>query len=170
MTITRRPKVCQDFPLGIVEVNAAIDNNAGLFEAWDLRHCLTKANVTQVNLLKWFGRHDDTVISRTVGCFSVDRSGISPILSGIITGPAIARTERIGVGQWRIYFTGLSTVWVQADVAMSAGVTLTPYTMHVSAYVESGMTSCIVSTAQLVGSAFVLSDLSFSISIHGELG
>jgi hypothetical protein len=172
MSITRRPTVCQDFPVGIREVQASIDNNDGLLQSWGSKHAIDRLDFSQTNRLLTVGRHNDVLIARSVTDFYVDTSSGTPVLSASLAGPAIGDVIRLGTGSWSIGIIGMGQVFAAAslkvpDVTVGSAVLST-----VMAYVyqtASLAQRIAVTTWRSSGYYFDRTDLDFSLAVWGTV-
>jgi len=172
VSITRRPTVCQDFPVGIREVQASIDNNAGLLQAWGTQHAIDRLDVNQTNRLLAVGRHNDVLVARTVTDFFVSSSGGTPSLVASLSGPAIGDIVRLGVGQWSIGILGMGQVFAAASVKTPDITVSSAQLSTIMAYVyqpDSGRQRVIVTTWRSAGFYFAQQDLDFSLAIWGTV-
>ena len=101
--------VTQDFALGIQSVNRAIENNAAARTLWTARHGYDESNrpaLTAQEQVKAFGAHNDILISRSVSAFTVGVADDgSSYLQPRVEGRLVRQTQRLGVGQWRVFLS-----------------------------------------------------------------
>lgn len=118
MSYLKLPKTTQDHAVGFQSVNQAIDNNAALLAAFDLRHSIgVGGNSPYGAPTRAVGRHDDILIARTVVDFAVDTSRADPALQ-VITGGSLlvgGFVDRIAAGEWILH---LATAQLFAAVAL----------------------------------------------------
>ena len=163
-TYSRLPKGVADFPVGIAAVNQAIDNNTALYEAWKALHGIIPPGITSANPLTYFGRHNDVNIARSTASFTIDTSAASPALASSFMGPVFIRgSVRAGVGSWTLYLTGCQLYGVLTSPIYNGSMVPTKVTASVSG------TALSITTQVLSGTAFVMADVPFSVTVHGLL-
>lgn len=164
--------MCQDFPVGIREVQASIDNNAGLLQAWGTQHAIDRLDLNQTNRLLTVGRHNDVLVARTVTDFYVDASGATPTLTSLVSGPAVGDVIRLGTGQWSIGVVGMGQVFAAVsvkvpDVTIGSAVlsTAMAYVYQTAALDQR----IIVTTWRSAGLYFSQQDIDFALAIWGTV-
>lgn len=164
MSYLKLPKTTQDHCVGFQSVVQAIDNNAALVAAFDLRHSIgVGGNSPLGQPTRALGRHDDILVARSVADFTVATTLPTPRLSTLVAGPifgSLAYT-RLATGQWQIF---LATPQLFAAVALMKSTTSSDRkaTCYVATSPSTGP-SVIVSTWNIATPA--LEDLPFSLAV-----
>lgn len=98
--------VVQDFAVGVQSVNRLVDNNDAAHALWIAKHGQQDdpQPLSLGEVANSFGHHNDILIARSVSHMVVTTAADgTKYLVDETVGEMVRSTQRIGVGQWRIY-------------------------------------------------------------------
>lgn len=164
MAYSKLPKACQDYPLGLQDINQAIDNNVALRDLYDAKHGIKEASARSGNLWALAGVHDDVHVARTICRVTVATSGtvVTPALQ--VSGLAVSSVSRIGTGQYLFPVNGLASWWA---VVQAEGTTTQRRAICYRVQPSSGQHLLYVTAYALDAGAFVATDYDFGVVVFG---
>lgn len=167
MSYLKLPKTCSDHAIGFQSVNQAIDNNAALLSAFDVRHSIGVGGNSPYGFpMRAVGRHDDILIARTVADFAVDTTLPTPGLVVRLSGPILGALfyTRLAVGQWRIF---VSTSQRVAAVALMKSTASVDYKANCYVSYDPSTGPSIAVTTWNIATP-ITADLPFSLVLWAE--
>lgn len=168
MSYVKLPTTCQDHAIGIQTVQQAEENNARIKEHLAVRHALGNGQFNTssfINPLSAVGRHNDTLIARSVlQCF-IDNTSAVPTLLTRLSGPAfgVLNYIRRAAGQWQLFLQAPFEFGAVATMSASSTVDYAVRTYRITD--PNYGPSLIVSTWAIDAGSWALTDLPFDLAL-----
>jgi hypothetical protein len=161
-------KVCQDFGLGLQQVNQARDNLETFLAAWAAEHSAEQVGRLghRSNSYEVLGKHDTAPVPRAMIGVSVASGTAGAVsISADTLDPVVQSIQRSAAGTWFVTMAAPYTTFFSDPVPSATSNAVTRFTTSQPGGV-TGANGFTVITYQLTGGAFVGTDYDWYAAVY----
>lgn len=175
MSYAKVPKACQDFPVGIEEVNQVASNGAADLDILEVEHGTSGLpDVLHGNDWARKGQHSHVTIPRAVCAAKtgsapvfLGRTGFVTVETGLRSALGGLSIERLTTGTFVITMAGLTDFWTIQTPAYGSSSDNRLVTTQTYPASPSNVLSVLVRLYDLSGSSPALADFPWTLVVHG---